>query len=191
MGREQTSAHFSCGKQESLQVTQHPAEPICTSEPSPVIQLKQVPPAMLLFPKKAGCSFHRGASNHLSAAQTRHGVLCSSRALLDVHSSLFPQHWAVTDTIKLNSCSLQLFLSKIQRSFFFFPLEVRLWDFLNKYSPSSPEQNGSESKTTGFWICSVPLFFYETCSKSIMIGIKSKLEGTVLKPRKTFTFLRG
>lgn len=99
--------------------------------------------------------------------------------------------WAVSDTNKLNSCSLQLFLSTMQRSFFFSSLKIGLWDFLNKYSASSPEQNGSESKTAGFWICSVPLFFYVTSSKSIMIGIKSKLEGTVLKPRTTFTFLRG
>lgn len=99
--------------------------------------------------------------------------------------------WAVSDTNKLKSCSLQLFLSTMQRSFFFSSLKMGLWDFLNKYSASSPEQNGSESKTAGFWICSVPLFFYVTSSKSIMIGIKSKLEGTVLKPRTTFTFLRG
>lgn len=74
------------------------------------------------FPKIAGCSFCRGASNHLNAAQTRHGVLRGSRALLDVHSSLFPQRRAVSNTFKLNSCSLQLFPSKIQRSFFLFPL---------------------------------------------------------------------
>lgn len=114
--RKRTS-HLSCGKEESLQVTQHPAE--------------ATPCHPLLFIRKRYKQQYFYSPKKSDAPSTKEdqttSMPCSLCAVLHKHSSLFPQHWAVSNTIKLNSCSLQLFLSKIQRSLFFsFPLYK--WD---------------------------------------------------------------